>query len=291
MNIKAYEFQIAIRPIQNNDRLYRDKNNLLKFCFLKNPILRWLADPFLFEYEGKHYIFAESASRITGKGKLVYCEVNFDNLKKCKWKKCMKRKYHLSFPNISLKDGNISMIPETYQDNCIAKYVLEDRNNFSSWVKSAVIINNVSMVDTISLNDRFVSYDISADTYSLKFLSSEGQVLDQISDNDLSLRPAGKLFYEGDKTVLVSQKCKNLYGEGLIFNYLNIRDEKMKIEPFYSIDYQDLNILFKKKNYVGIHTYNFDSLLEIIDVRIEKFNIFGFFGKVFEKISKKHSSK
>ena len=283
MNLKSYEFQLAIRMIKNSAFLYRDKNVLLEYHFIKNPIFRWLADPFLFEYNGKHYIFAESASRITGKGKLVYSEININNIKKCKWKKCLNKKYHLSFPNIYKKNGIIIMVPESYQDKCVAKYVLSNENNFDSWIKTSEIVSNVSYVDTIAFEKYYVSYDISSSMNSLKLLSANGKILDFVNDIDLSLRPAGKMFINDKNYIFVSQNCKKIYGEGLFFNFFSVDNNKMKIKQFYSIDFNDLNRILNKKDFVGIHTYNFDSKFEIVDVRIERFDIIGLLGKIFEK--------
>lgn len=290
MNIKSQEFQLAIRDIKNGLPLYNCKNELVKFSFIKNPLLRWLADPFLFELDGKHYIFAESASRITGKGKLIYCEIDLNNIAKCKWKKCMDKKFHLSFPNVYVQNGSIFMLPETYQDNCLAKYVLKEKNDLSSWAKSTEIVSDKMLVDTVLFGDNYITYDISSEVYSLRLLSSNGDFLDQINDTKLSLRPAGKIFVDNDKTIFVSQNCKDLYGCGLFFNYLSVNKNKMEINAFCSIDFQDLNFIFNKKNFVGIHTYNFDSKFEIIDVRVEKFNIFGFLGKIFDKLNSKHQN-
>lgn len=284
MNIKSYEFKLAIREIQDNTYLYKDKSLLKEFKFIKNPFTRWLADPFVVEINNRHYIFAESASRITGKGKLIYTEINEKKINKCHWKTCLKEKFHLSFPNVSFENGKIEMIPETYQDNCIANYVLKDDKQFS-WVKNNEIISNVKYVDTIKINEGYISYDISVATFALKFLSEEGKVIDSIPDENMSLRPAGKMFLDGKKRVLVTQNCKTIYGEGLFFNEFNLeKGSKIKLDPFLAIDYKDLNSIFDVSYYVGIHTYNFDSKYEIIDVRVKKFNFLGLLGKIFDKI-------
>lgn len=287
MNIKSYEFKLAIRRIQDNAYLYKDKNLLKEFKFIKNPFTRWLADPFVVEINNRHYIFAESASRITGKGKLIYTEINEKEINKCHWKTCLKEKFHLSFPNVSFENGKIEMIPETYQDNCIANYVLKDDKQFS-WVKNNDVVSNVKCVDTIKINEGYISYDISANTFALKFLSEDGKVIDSMPDRNMSLRPAGKMFLDGTKRILVTQNCSTIYGEGLFFNEFNLeKGSKIKLDSFQAIDYKDLNSIFNVSYYVGIHTYNFDSKYEIIDVRVKKFNFLGLLGKIFDKIKSK----
>lgn len=285
MNIKSYEFKLAIRELNGNSYLYKDKNLLKEFKIVKNPLTRWLADPFVVEINGHHYIFAESASRITGKGKLVYCEINKKKINKCHWKTCLSTKYHLSFPNVKQVNGKIEMIPETYQDNCIASYVLMKEKGDFHWVKNNEIVSDVSCVDTVRLNEGYITYDISSNIFKLKLISKEGDELDCLGDTDMVLRPAGKVFLYNKKNILVTQNCKTIYGEGLIFNELDLTDDKkMKLSPFYTINYKDLNSIFNVNFYVGIHTYNFDSRYEIIDVRVKKFNFLGLLGKIFDKI-------
>ena len=279
------EFQVAIR-IHDKHFLFEDRNVLSNFIFVKNPFMHWLADPFVLEYRGEHYLFVESANRITGKGHLLYTKINENITTKYKWKVLMKKKFHLSFPNVFVEDNRLKMIPETYQDGCIAIY--ECLGKMENWKKNDVVVGGSAFVDTIQYNDLFITYDISCDLCKLKLFSSDGSILDSIDDTSFSLRPAGKLIYNDNQAIFVSQKCQKIYGEGLVFQRINILENgKMKIKRLFEINYSDLNSTFKSNDFVGIHTYNFDECFEVIDVRKTRFNLFGLIGKIIDKLKKR----
>lgn len=284
MKIKTMEFQLCIRK-HNNAFLYENKELISDFVFIKNPKFHWLADPFIINIKNKHYLFVEAATKISWKGKLIYTEINPNNINKCKWKKCLKKDFHLSFPNVFIKDNELYMLPETSGDNSLAVYKCAN-NDFSSWKKEQTLIEGKTLVDTVFFNDYFVSYNISQNSFSLELYSkSSKELLDSIVDEGLTLRPAGKIFYtKHNDYVFVSQDCTFEYGCGLIFNKFSTENNKMIIRKDFEIDYKNLNKAFKRNNIVGIHTYNFDDTYEVIDIRKEHFGFLGLLKKVSDKL-------
>ena len=284
MSIKSFEFQVAIRR-HHNTFLYQDKKHLQDFILIKNPLLYWLADPFVVEINGLHYLFVEAANRITGKGKLIYTILESKSLNRCKWKKCLKEKYHLSFPNLFIDNDYLKMIPETHQNSCISVYESSlNKKTFNNWSIDKTYVSNIECVDTIFLKNYLITYNISNPHYRLELYSLDGKCLFSCFDTELTLRPAGKILYNNNHTIYVSQNCKHGYGSGIIFNYIDISRRTIYLKPFLQIDYNDLNIVFNNNIYNGIHTYNKDSEYEVVDIKLTKFNAFGFIGKCYNKI-------
>lgn len=285
MKIKTLEFQIGIRE-HNGSFLYNDVGRIALFRFIKNPVLYWLADPFIININGKHFIFAEAAKKLTWKGKLVYSEINEKNPLSLKWKTCLKKDFHLSFPNVFIHSNSLYLMPETNEDNTLSIY--KNINNLEppfKWEKCCTLIKNKKLVDTIIYGEYLVSYDISNSCFKLELYSNHHTLLDAIEDHDLSLRPAGNIIYKNDnKTILLTQNCKNEYGEGIIFNSFEIKDSKMSIEPLFEVNSSFLNAVFSRKIFSGIHTYNFDDKYEVIDVRKEVLSIQGIFRKFLNRV-------
>lgn len=78
------------------------------FIILKNSFRYWAADPFIFNYNGELYIFAELYDYITRKGVIGYCKWN--GVRFGRWKKVIEEDYHLSYPYIFERDGNATTI-------------------------------------------------------------------------------------------------------------------------------------------------------------------------------------
>ncbi len=291
MKIKTMEFQIGIRP-HNGSFLYKDVNLISKFIFIKNPLGYWLADPFVIRVSEKHYLFAEAATKLKWKGKLVYAEINPFRPNKLKWKVCMKEKNHLSFPNVFLIEDTLFMLPETSEGNFLSVYKNIGDLSSLKWKKEKSYIIGKKLVDSIFIDNYIVTYNISNTDYCLELYSKgAAQLIDSICDSDYKLRPAGRFIETEDELIFVSQNCLREYGEGLIFNSFSIVDNQMIINKKFEINYVDLNKVFGKKNYVGIHTYNFDDKYEVIDVRKENFSFLGVIRKIINKIDYFFSKK
>lgn len=75
------------------------------FHIIKNTWRYWCADPHLFENEGRTYVFAELYDRVLRRGVIGCCEITDNGY--TPWKIVLKMPWHLSYPHIFKKDGDI----------------------------------------------------------------------------------------------------------------------------------------------------------------------------------------
>ena len=258
MTLKSMEFQIGIRK-HNNEFLYENSSLIKDFLFIKNPRKYWLADPFIINYNGKHLLFAEAATKRAWKGEIFFAEIDPNRINSVKWKKCLKKDFHLSFPNVFLKNNTLYMMPETNEDNCISIYECVSINDTIVWSDNNIVLNNIKSVDSVFIDDYLITYNISNDVYKLQLYSLKNMLfLSELIDEKSKFRPAGRIIASGDNLIFPSQDCESGYGDGLIFNKLSINDSKMEINEFLEIDYKLLNKIFNVDRFKGIHTYNCD---------------------------------
>ena len=83
------------------------------FILLRQACRYWYADPFVFKYNDTNYLFCEMYDRFKRKG--VIGVAKFNDYKNVKFKTCLETNFHLSYPCIYEYNGNIYMIPESYQ--------------------------------------------------------------------------------------------------------------------------------------------------------------------------------
>lgn len=280
MNFKSRDYCVFYR-LRNNDLVFENKKLLKNFSAIKNPFGKWCADPFPITINNKTYIFSELASNFSRKGNIAICCIDD---KKPKWKICFKPKFHISFPNVFFINDELFGVPETFEDKTVALYKI-NKNNFK-WEKERVLFNTAFSVDSIfdknNLN-YLLSYDgfseASMKILSLRKFKKPNEIIKNISDTDLKLRPAGNIFNYENKLIFPSQNCSKNYGDGIIFNELIVKNDFL-IEPIFEIDHFDIKKFLKIKNCVGCHTYNFNDRIEVIDVVISRFT----FGSLFRKI-------
>lgn len=257
------------------------------FQKIKNPLFRWVADPFPFFYDGKQYIFAELGHKITGKG-IIGCICLND--KKPKWKKCISSKYHMSYPNIFDYKGTAFMIPETHQDGCVAVYKCVSFPD--KWIKERKLFDVNFAVDSSFLkgNKKFLfsyeSYGVTNNSFffTIRDLFENAKVIKKIRDEKKLLRLAGNAFEMGGAIILPTQNCSGIYGGSVIFNTFSL--ETLTLGASKELTTKDLAYGLKNKRVRGWHTYNFDENIETIDILCEKFSILGLLGKIFRKLKK-----
>ena len=105
---------------------------------------RYYADPFLYQHEGRNYLFVEEFPYATGKGILSVSELNSGGGASVP-RPVMEGPVHLSYPQVFKQGGEIWMIPETSGARTIELYravEFPDR-----WVKEAVLLSDIDASD------------------------------------------------------------------------------------------------------------------------------------------------
>lgn len=256
------------------------------FNVIKNSLRYWAADPFLFSFKDRIFIFAELYDYVRCRGVLGYCEII--NSKPTKWKPVIVEPYHLSFPYIFKKDDEIYIMPES--NSAEELYIYRAVHFPDKWEKIKTLRAGVKYADTTFLNNSegcyALTYEVSdSDKQGLWLLDLENKLNDKLLNfNDMELRrPAGKIMY--DKNIRCAQNCIGDYGKGLIFYNYSFENgnycerEILRLSPE--------NILLSKHLYLdGMHTYNFSEDFEVIDIKTRRFNLFNLFFRFINKIKK-----
>ena len=253
-----------------------------KFHLIRNPEWAWAADPFLVEYAGEIYLFAELfLYKSERNGVIGYCKWNGNGFDE--WIVSMDKHWHLSYPNVFVQDGKLFLVPESYQRDDISLYVLESFPD--KWQRVNTLVDNVACVDTTFVDDGDSKYMY---TFAPSFVENGGDLLlykvlgsitsracscikiMNITNNKEYARPAGHVFLSSKgKLIRPAQNCASGYGTGITFMEID------SIEPTYkehvvayigpeNIEVENQPVDIK---YTGIHTYNAIDDLEVIDLK------------------------
>jgi hypothetical protein len=235
------------------------------------PKDRFYADPFLFEREGKTYLFFEDLRYSEGRALISYCELSPEG-KPGPPVEVLRRPYHLSYPFLFEENGEIYMIPETKENRTVELY---RATSFpSEWTLEAVLLDNIHAVDaTIHKSDgkywmfvgisngRFSTCDelgiFFSDALTGPWTPHPANPV--VSDVRRS-RPAGALFRNGDRLIRPSQDCAKAYGYAIVFSeVLTLTETEYEERPF-----SRLHPDWVKGNQ-GTHTYTRTGKFEVID--------------------------
>lgn len=256
------------------------------FFVIRNSVRYWAADPFLFEYEGQCYVFAELYDYIARKGAIGYCKWNG----KCfgRWKKVIVENYHLSYPYIFERDGTVYIMPESGVNRDLHVYRAVQFPD--TWERSSVIRENVVYGDTTPFCWEQHTYALTYDVedpkdYKMILLDLEGSGKDcsiQADEPELR-RPAGKHFIYCGKHVRPAQNCEGDYGKGLLFYQYSLVQGAYSEKRIAEVTPRDL-CYSKKMVLDGLHTYNATDSFEVVDIKTRRLNLLNLISRVIGKL-------
>ena len=242
----------------------------------------WGADPFLFEKDGKTYLFYELFLEKEHKG--VIAVSVFDGKGFTAPTTVIEEPFHLSFPCIFTIGDKVYMIPETGSQNAIILYECVDFPY--KWQQKKTLLKIESPSDTIVYTkdkEIFVLASILKGSPSsaqnlLYRLDKKALTLNlcatQQDYGNAGFRNAGFLLTYKDGLIRPGQNCpQNDYGKSLYFwKVLKLTDGDFAEEFIKEITCEDIKVNGK---FNGIHTYNYLNGFDVIDLRIViKHNIF-----------------
>jgi len=242
------------------------------FKKLVPPADRFWADPFIWIYENKYYIFVEELFYKTGRGHII-CLTLDEDLNIISNQVVLEKPYHLSYPFLFEHDGQLYMLPETKQNNRVELYRCTRFPD--QWKFEKTLIDNIRVVDSTLLEtngkwwlfaniqegDRS-SLDTLCLYYADNLLSNRWtpHPLNPIVRNIHSARPAGRIFSSKGSLIRPSQDCSARYGYAINFN---------RIVTLTETDYVETNKhAFKppdKGKILATHTFNSMGKLTAID--------------------------
>ena len=189
---------------------------------------RFYADPFLFERDGKTFLFFEDFRYPEGRAVISVCELDDDG-RPGEPVEVLRRPYHLSYPFLFEDGGVVYMIPETRGNRAIELYRAV---HFPTvWAQEADLISDIAAVDTTieSLDGRLWMFtSVSNGAYSnsdeLWIYSSDSlkgtwkrHPKNPVVSDVQRARQAGMLFHEAGRLIRPSQDCGEAYGYALVF--------------------------------------------------------------------------
>lgn len=290
MKLKNREYAVAVSKI--NQHTHDIKN--IVFKTIPNGLTYWVADPFPFEKDGTLYIFGEMYEYSNLKGSIAYTVLTENGFSK--WKKIIEEPFHLSFPNVFMKDNEIYMCPEARQSGEL--YLYKCISFPEKWVKDKVLIKDTNCSDTVFYKQDNKEYALTCEwnrlnDHHMNVILFEGDSVtfapvDKVKsiENNLS-RPAGKIFWDEklNKHVAVFQNCAPLYGSGLVFKEFDLDFPNYKEEEIARYNPKDIKCDLKK-DFDGVHTFNMSENYLVIDVIWSRFNLLEKTSRFFKKIRK-----
>lgn len=262
------EWYVGLRDLANTPEK--------KYIQVKTPQDEWIADPFIVEEDGKHFLFCEQFVKKENKAGISCYEIVDGTATDGRF--IIKEPYHLSYPCVFKIHGKYYMIPESSANNTIDLY--EAVRFPYEWTHKKVLMSGSKYVDsTVYVNNGnyfLLSYKKNGSIWNLYVFSFDVDKLSlsfelSIDFNANTGRPAGFLYQEGNKLIRPSQFCKNKYGESLILNEVCRMDSSNFDERVYDrIEATDIEFPFAIDR---IHTINRDSKYEVIDVFKERIDL------------------
>jgi len=228
--LKKDDFSIALFNSKKINTSIIIKNNLRKF----------LADPFLVNYENRTFCFAEEFDYIKKKGNIVCIDLKNQNKKIV-----LDEKFHLSFPYIFNYKNKLFMCPDTSE---ISEIRLYQCINFPlDWKFYKTIKKDITAVDSILFKknnlwwlftniDRSLTGDFTHDLSI--YYSKNGPLtnkwfehpLNPIKMNSSESRNGG-LIFDKNKIIRISQKQGfDNYGEEIYFQQIKTLTTKKYVE-------------------------------------------------------------
>lgn len=231
---------------------------------------RFYADPFLWEQDGRRYLFVEEFPYATGKGVLSLAEIDVAGNATTP-RVIFETDCHLSYPFLFAHEGAHWMIPETSSRRTVELYRADpfpDR-----WTLHSVLLDDVDLGDVTlqqvgdvwwmfaGSRERWTS---SWDALSLYRAPSPFGPWQAHPGNPVMVdlhaaRPAGRILDIGGRLVRPVQNCDGLYGAAL--GFAEIRS--LSLETYA----QTLSATaLPWGDNTGLHTFNRSATLEVIDL-------------------------
>jgi|WetSurMetagenome_2_1015567.scaffolds.fasta_scaffold16272_4 hypothetical protein len=250
-----------------------------------DPEVKWLwkrkfdkfyADPFILNSDGKGIkIFLEEFSFAEDYGKLTLMTLD-KNFRQTGYKTILDTKSHLSYPFIFRENNKTYVFPEAGQSGKLSCYEYDNENETLRFLKD---IMDVPLLDsTIIKRDGkywiFGSIGKARVGYKLYIYSSDNLLgpytahpKNPVKFDPDGSRPAGNFIEVDGALYRPTQNCRNIYGESITVNKVNVLTESDFDEEFY----MTISINESNKQNFGMHTIHtinaFDDLIVVDGMR------------------------
>ena len=220
------------------------------------------------------YLFLEDYSYLTRTAKLICGEL--DNAGRLlDPRTIVEPPYHISYPGVFSVDGQFYMIPETAAANRVELYRAV---RFPwEWKLERILVSGMKLQDPtyVQINgEHWIfaggSSGGAVPRYDLLHLFHAANFHDEfrphpgnpVKQDAASTRPAGRIFFEGNRLIRPAQDCSRWYGCGLTFMEVDALDGTKYSEHPVS----RLPDCWLRGGFIGTHTYNSSAKFEALDV-------------------------
>ncbi len=274
-NFYAPVWNIGFRVLdESNAEVLPCGENRVKYKTIKIGESMHFADPFLFENDGKIYLFAESLNRYRNRGTLAVSEYKDGEFGK--FKEIIIEKFHQSYPNVFKHGDDIYIICESSAVSQIRLYKAVDFPY--KWKFDKVLLQNGNKyVDTsiISQDEKGLALittyggEYGDEVTEFYRLDMESKTLTLMDKQDVhGGRMAGNLFKFGNGYIRPVQASDGCYGTGVSLYKCNVENQRISNEECIGKMTLD-NLVFDEEFYElsGTHTLNRGCGLEVVDIK------------------------
>jgi len=262
------EWFVALRPNSGPSIASPDRDGLAGFREVPLPPgSDWLADPFLIEVDGTTWLFVEEIPLGVSRGRLSCMRLSQDG--SCSGTTVvMERSYHLSYPCVIPANGELFLLPESYDAKLVDLYRFTrfpDRTELVS-----TLLAGLGLVDTtpVFLNDRWYFFTTTVEPFIETLLFSSASLggpwtlhpSSPVSGSVRNGRSAGHLFWERGRLFRPTQDCSVRYGYAMTVN------EVTRLTP---TDFEEHPVARVLPTWMpgplGTHTWNQSSAFQVVD--------------------------
>jgi len=226
----------------------------------ETPDTQYEADPFLFKYKNKNYLFYELYDY--KKGRIAYSEIKGLDISEPKI--ILDYPWHLSYPAIFQENNEIYIIPESGTERNIQLFKATEFPD--KWNLESIIWDDGNFSDSNILyyKDKWWLFTIGGNDNNLIILQANflfGKWQKVFEKEIPNSRGAGNIFQQNGDLIRPCQDVSKIYGGAIIFKKITLPDytEKIvrRIEPDWSL------------NLTGTHTFNFNQDYIVLDGKIQ----------------------
>jgi hypothetical protein len=259
---------IAYRRVEEGAPANGDSARL---TMITPPAGRFYADPFLFQRDGRRFIFFEDYEWSCRRAVICYVEID-ERGRHCSPRLALEQDCHLSYPFVFEEDDAVYMLPETAGRRTVELY--RAWRFPGDWTLDRVLLRDVSATDATLLHHEgrlwlFVAMAVDGGpaidelfVFSSDSLQGEWEPhpMNPVVSDVRSARPAGRIFRRNGHLVRPAQDCSRSYGWRLVFN---------RIEALSPTDYRERPVgaiePAPDSGNFRTHSYDSDGTYEVLD--------------------------
>ncbi len=266
------QWRIGLRRRTDKDPPWGSRAWAQGFRFIEAPPGRFYADPFLFERDGRTFLFYEDWEWAEGKAIISVSEVSAAG-EIGPARPALVTSYHLSNPLVFAAEGEIYMIPETLARRRVEVYRAVDFP--TRWELHCLPLTDIDIVDPCVVREpdgwlmfaAVLDYGGSGwDELHVFRATALCGPWTRVGDNPVlsdvrRARPGGRMWWQDGKLRRLAQNCAGGYGAGLGLYEV----ERLDAGGYRQRTVAEVNAFDFRMN--GVHAYDATDRFEVVDGR------------------------